>query len=160
MVDVLNYFSFQAVLQYWCNKGCGMAVCGMMHIKASCGSCRFPLSLSEWSFTICLTPYNCKWNVLCASLNRTFPSFLLNGQTTSIIKCKLLGTYDAQARKIHQLLGVKTKITKTYIYPIINLLHCCQSHDLTKKVHNFLIFLQNWSLPSVWDTWSLQNWNT
>ena len=40
-----------------------------MHIKeplllietsSPCGSSGFPLSLSEWSFTICLTPYNCK----------------------------------------------------------------------------------------------------
>ena len=44
-------------------------VCGMMHIKepllligkrSLCGGSGFPLSLSEWSFTICLTPYNCK----------------------------------------------------------------------------------------------------
>ena len=35
----------------------------------------FPLSLSEGSFTICLTPYNRKENVLIASLNKTFPSF-------------------------------------------------------------------------------------
>ena len=39
----------------------------------SCGS-GFPLSLSEWSFTICSTPYNCKLNVLNASLNKTFAS--------------------------------------------------------------------------------------
>ena len=44
-------------------------VFGMMHIKepllligksSLCGSSGFPLSLSEWSFTICLTPYNRK----------------------------------------------------------------------------------------------------
>ena len=41
-----------------------------------CGSSRFPLLLSEWSFTICPTPYNRKYNVLSASLNLTFlPSF-------------------------------------------------------------------------------------
>ena len=41
-----------------------------------CGGSRFPLSLSEWSFTICLTPYNHKLkNVLSVSLNKTFPSF-------------------------------------------------------------------------------------
>ena len=34
------------------------------------------LSLSEWSFTICPTPYNRK-NVLSASLNKIFPSFPL-----------------------------------------------------------------------------------
>ena len=55
----------------WCNKGCGMCypVCGMVHIKepllligksSLCGGSRFPLSLSEWTFTICPTPYNRK----------------------------------------------------------------------------------------------------
>ena len=42
-------------------------VCGMVHIKeplllignsSLCGGSGFPFSLSEWSFTICLTPYN------------------------------------------------------------------------------------------------------
>ena len=56
----------------WCNKGCCMCypVCGMMHIKETLllirtsspcsGSSGFSLSLSEWSFTICLMPYNRK----------------------------------------------------------------------------------------------------
>ena len=54
-VDPLSYFSFQLVLHDWCNKGCGMCypVCGIL-----CGGSRFPFSLSEWSLTICLTPYN------------------------------------------------------------------------------------------------------
>ena len=58
-------------LHNWCNKGSGMCypVCGMVHIKepllsieksSSCGGSGFPLSLSEWSFTICLTLYNRK----------------------------------------------------------------------------------------------------
>ena len=53
----------------WCNKDCGMCypVCEMVHIKeplllidksSLCGGSRFPFSLSEWSLTICLTPYN------------------------------------------------------------------------------------------------------
>ena len=33
------------------------------------------LSLSEWSFTICLMPNNHKLNVLSVLLNNTFPSF-------------------------------------------------------------------------------------
>ena len=68
-VDPLSYFSLQPVLHDWCNKGRGMCylVCGMVHInepllligKSSlCGGSGFPFSLSEWSFTICLTPYN------------------------------------------------------------------------------------------------------
>ena len=68
-VDPLSYFSFQPVLHDWCNKGRGMCypVCEMMHIKEPllingksilCGGSGFPLSLSEWPFTICPTPYN------------------------------------------------------------------------------------------------------
>ena len=63
-VDPLNYFSFQPVLHDWfmCYP-----VCGMVHIKeplllidksSLCGGSGFPFSLSEWSLTICLTPYN------------------------------------------------------------------------------------------------------
>ena len=70
-VDPLNYFSFQPVLHDWCIKGRGMCypVCGMVHIKepllligknSPCGGSGFPLSLSEWSFTNCPTPYNRK----------------------------------------------------------------------------------------------------
>ena len=66
-VDPLSHFSFQPVLHDWCNKGHGMCyhVCGIMHIKepllliaksSLCGGSRFPLSLSERSFTICLMP--------------------------------------------------------------------------------------------------------
>ena len=68
-VDPLSYFSFQPVLHDWCNKGRGMCypVCGMVHIKeplllidksSLCGGSGFPFSLSEWSLSICLTPYN------------------------------------------------------------------------------------------------------
>ena len=68
-VDPLSYFSFQPVLHDWCNKGRGMCypVCGIVHIKeplllldksSLCGGSGFPFSLSEWSLTICLTPYN------------------------------------------------------------------------------------------------------
>ena len=54
------WISFQPVPHDWCNKGCVM-----VHIKEPlllvgksnpCGCSRFPLSLSEWSFTIYLTP--------------------------------------------------------------------------------------------------------
>ena len=62
---------YVVVLHDWCNKGCGLyyPVCGMVHIKvplllieksSPCGGSGFPLSLSEWSFTICLMPYNRK----------------------------------------------------------------------------------------------------
>ena len=53
------------------DKGRGMCypICGMLHIKeplliigksSPYGGSGFPLSLSEWSFTICPTPYNSK----------------------------------------------------------------------------------------------------
>ena len=85
MVYPLSYFSFQPMLHDWCNKGRDMCypVYGMVHIKepllligkrSPCGGSGFPLSLSEWSFTICPRPYNRKYNVLSASLNKTFPS--------------------------------------------------------------------------------------
>ena len=85
MVNPSSYFSFQPVLHDWCNKGCGMhyPVCGMMHIKeplllieksSPCGGSGFPFSLSEWSFTICLTPYNRKQNVLSVSSKHFLPS--------------------------------------------------------------------------------------
>ena len=70
-IGPLSYLSFQPVLHDWCNKGRGMYyhVGGMVHIKepllligksSPCGGSGFPLSLSEWSFTIWLTPYNRK----------------------------------------------------------------------------------------------------
>ena len=69
MVDPLSYFSFQPVVHDWCNKGREMcySFLGMMHIKVSmlligksspCGGSGFSLSLSGWSFPICLTLYN------------------------------------------------------------------------------------------------------
>ena len=67
----IEHFLFQPVLHDWFNKGRGMyyPVCGMMHIKepllllgksSLCGGSGFPLSLSVWSSTICVTPYNRK----------------------------------------------------------------------------------------------------
>ena len=69
--DPLSYLSFQPVLHDWCNKGRGMCyhVCGIVHIKepllsigksSPCDDSGFPLSLCEWFFTICPTPYNRK----------------------------------------------------------------------------------------------------
>ena len=66
----LSYFSFQPVLHDGVTKAVVCAILsGMVHIKEPlllirksnlCGGSRFPFSLSEWSITICLTPYNCK----------------------------------------------------------------------------------------------------
>ena len=66
-----DMFSFQPVLHDSCNKGRGMCypVYKMVRIKepllligksSQYGGNGFPLSLSEWSLTICVTPYNCK----------------------------------------------------------------------------------------------------
>ena len=69
---ICSYFSFKPALHDWCNKCRGTCnpVCGMVHIKdplllieksSPCvGESRILLSLSEWSFTICPTPYNRK----------------------------------------------------------------------------------------------------
>ena len=71
-MEPLCYFSLQPVLHDWINTDRGMCypVCGIVYIKdplmliGKSGPCsggsRFPLSLSEWSFTICPTPYNRK----------------------------------------------------------------------------------------------------
>ena len=70
-IYIYHTHTHRPVLHDWCNKGCGMSypVCGMVHIKeplllidksSLCGSSRFPFSLSEWSLTISLTPYNCR----------------------------------------------------------------------------------------------------
>ena len=58
----------------------------VVHIKerllliANTNSCNegsgFPLSLSQSFFTLFPTPYNRKYNVLSASLNKAFPSLL------------------------------------------------------------------------------------
>ena len=92
-VDPLSYFSFHPVLHDWCNKGRGMCypVCGMVHIKEplllidKSSDSGFPLSLSEWSLTICLMPYNHRYNVLSVSLNKTFLSLSLSLSLYSIL---------------------------------------------------------------------------
>ena len=73
LLEIHNRFKILTVYETnntagWCDKNCGMcySVCGMVHIKeplllidksSLCGGSRFPLSLSELSLTICLTPY-------------------------------------------------------------------------------------------------------
>ena len=67
----IELFLVQPVHHDLCNKGRGICypVCGMVHIKEPLlligkssprGGSGFSLSLSEWSFTICPTPYNRK----------------------------------------------------------------------------------------------------
>ena len=100
MEDSLSYFWFQPVLSDWCNKGRGMcySVCGIVRIKEPlmligksnpCVGSGFPLSLSEWSFTICSAPYNRKQNVLNASLNKIFPSCLPTLYVTTLNNFRL-----------------------------------------------------------------------
>ena len=113
-VDPLSYFSFQPVLHDWCSKGHGMCypVCGMVHIKepllligksSPCGGSGFSLSLSEWSFTICLTPFNRKSNVLSASLNKTFPSFLPNIPRLEIYSVESIQFVHVQELEIYSI---------------------------------------------------------
>ena len=67
---VVEHWMEQDIAQF-INDNCGMCypVSGIVHIiepllligkSSPCGGSRFPFSLSEWSFTICLTPYNRK----------------------------------------------------------------------------------------------------
>ena len=95
IVDPLSYFSLQPVIHDWYNKGHGMCypVCGMVYIKdplllikksSLCsGSSVFPLSLSEWLFTICPRPYN-HVKMCCASLYKTFLLLSLKIETQPI----------------------------------------------------------------------------
>ena len=80
MVDPLSYFSFQPVVH---DKGCGMCcpVCGMMDVKE-------PLLLigktiahvvAAGFLSCCLSDITVNKKVLCALLNKTFPSFRLVG---------------------------------------------------------------------------------
>ena len=63
----IELFLVLASLHDWCNKDRGMCypLCGIVHIKvpllligkcSPCGSSGIPLSLSDWSSTICITP--------------------------------------------------------------------------------------------------------
>ena len=70
-------------------------VCRIVHIKepllligksSLCGGSGFSLSLSEWYFTICPTPYNRKLNVLSASLIKNI-SFLPSLSSESVPYC-------------------------------------------------------------------------
>ena len=60
-------------------------VCGMVHIKepllligksSPCGGSGFPLSLSEWPFTICPTPY-----VESSDIYTVYPHILVQSHT-------------------------------------------------------------------------------
>ena len=91
-VDPLSYFSFQPVLHDLFNKGYPVLSClwdgaykrtlAVIRKSSLCGSSGFPLSLSEWSLTICLTPYNLPFNIgkILPSVDRMFGS----------VYCKLL----------------------------------------------------------------------
>ena len=63
-VNPLSYFSFQTVLYDWCNKDWYVLSClwddvykRTLAANRKYGSSGFHFSLSEWSFTICQTPY-------------------------------------------------------------------------------------------------------
>ena len=101
----IEIFLVPAIFHDWCNKGCGMCypVSGMVHIKepllligktSQCGGSGFHLSLSEWSFTICATPYNRKYNVLSVSLNTKFP-FLSSDGRLAVKKIVLFSSYHS-----------------------------------------------------------------
>ena len=69
-VDPLSYFSFQPVVHDWCNKVRGMCYSvwdgaykrTLAVNRQEYSGSGFPFSLSEWSLTTCLTPYNRRYN--------------------------------------------------------------------------------------------------
>ena len=129
----MSYFSFQPVLHHWCNKGCGICypICGIMPIKEPllligksspcCGS-GFPLSLSEWSFTICPTSYNRKQNVLSASLNKTFLSFYLS----------ILPTYAQHQKYLQNTPTVSLQNSKLIYLYLISFVHLTEGKCTVK----------------------------
>ena len=81
MADPLSYFSFQPVLHNWCNKGRGMCypVYGMYVEKSrpcSGGSGVFLYHFLNGPLPYVRRQITVNKNVLSASLNKTFPSFL------------------------------------------------------------------------------------
>ena len=116
-----KHFSLQPVLHDWCNKGRGMCypVCGMVHIKehlllidksSLCGGSGFPFSLSEWFLTIYLTPYNRRYNVLSASLNKTFLSLSLSLEIST--HCMLLAmSYVMTGTKYENKIYMRERMT-------------------------------------------------
>ena len=95
-------YSFQPVLHDWCNKGLCVCypVCGIVHIKepllligksSPCGGSGFPLSLSEWSFTICPTPYNRKIKCVECIVKQNISFLHFYQAATSIKMSNLLG---------------------------------------------------------------------
>ena len=89
MVVPVIYFSVQPVIHDCCSKGRGMCypVYGMMLIKepslligkiAHVAATDFLFRYQSGPLPLlCLTPYNHKQNMLSASLNKTFHSFLV-----------------------------------------------------------------------------------
>ena len=87
--SLYQIFSFQPVLHDWHQRPWYMLSCLwygaykkpllVIEKNSPCGGgIKFSLLLSEWSFTICLTPCNRKENVLSVSLNKTFPFIITN----------------------------------------------------------------------------------
>ena len=94
MVDPLSYFSFQSVLhdQYTNGRGMCCPFLGMVHIKdpllliekrsPSIGGSGFPISLCPLPHIQFYINLN---NVLSTSLNKTFPSFLPEKDTSKCL---------------------------------------------------------------------------
>ena len=80
----------------WCCPVCGKVLIKepllLIKKQSPCSSSIVPpLSLSEWSFTVCPTPYDRKYNVLSVLLNKTFRSFLVKIQSCWVMSvCSLL----------------------------------------------------------------------
>ena len=88
-----------------------------------CGGSGFPFSLSEWSFTICLTPYSRKY-VLNASLNKNI-SLKRGHQVSSLTSERSFTIYHA----LYNL----TKCIERVVTQDLSYLPCPDIHASTSK---------------------------
>ena len=93
--------------------------------------------LAECSFTICPTPYSSKQNVLSASLNKTFPSFLSTKQHIVGSKITMQPTFDAVFHKIlkegrKEMFYLTTHSTHFYLR-LYGVRHMVKDHSDSEK---------------------------
>ena len=69
----------------------------------------FPLSLSEWFFTICPTPYSSKYNVLSASLNKAFPSTLPSSLADNLLTAPSVTVIRMFPGAQHERVGISVE---------------------------------------------------
>ena len=103
----------------------------------------FPLSLSEWSFTTCLTPYNCKLKVSSTSLNKIFPFFHSPSNDVLPVFMKMYKTHEADRTiKTQRISNVKFPFIHSVSTSFMNnlrMLKCMFVLILCLKQHNMIL---------------------